>query len=813
MDAPADHHSHADISTISPDANDSASDSSATFETDVMPTSSSNSNCESISRYDPNGEVDDLAESRTRAIEPPVFSGPLSSHGSNDSKVSVRFPNELEGGRQFEGKKEIKGHRNQMAMVANLQLLFNTFVDPTLMPDEILAFPILHALPGSLVEDDDDTLYIVDTGAGAHLEQLNSLMKLRVNKRPINFITANGRIKSRGLHIKAMKLLGRTKFQVLDNTPNVLSVGRLVRENKIGFHWPLKGQPYLELENGDRIMLKVIGDVPYFSTKDMQVILASSLTPPMPNSNSLAHDAHPLALAAHANFLAHDAQLNDLAQDAIASAHVANILAHDAQPLEHSSHAASSVPEVPAMPAPPAPYEPPVGDYVGLCSWCNGRNSSIRAVRRQGKARTKLCFAVLCGDCDHYSYDDVVAIPGIAVETAVNDTVIDIADAPSDASTAASDARDPSRVSARIRRRVKGPPSLEAIVNSEIPLEKMSKQAIRKYADYCHEILHLHGNGKCDICNVAKQRRARHSPVLPKDAIYELKLYGKTSFDTVESGMMNLCTGVGGLVYATAIRDEASTFAHFEAHRKKNFIAVGHALRDYFGKDAKLAGGFYCDGAKAFKKVAEILGVPIRSSKPRTQTSNSRMESWMRVLGDGARTLLYSAGLSLAWWPFAYNYYCLAHNILNVNPRNGKTPYQMRFPKHNPITLHPFGCRVTYVPYIISNGKNGEPMAQERGLEGILLGYYVPPGEPATKEAIIAPLSNFTKTTFNFKVIRSRDYRFHGISYPLRKLREQAQFVKYQEVNPTISEDDYRSMIFGTQSGHNEIRHPVADAM
>ena len=128
------------------------------------------------------------------------------------------------------------------------------------------------------------------------------------------------------------------------------------------------------------------------------------------------------------------------------------------------------------------------------------------------------------------------------------------------------------------------------------------------------------------------------------------------------------------LVYAAAIKDEASDFDHFEAHRKKNRIAVGHALRDYFGKDSKLAGMFYCDGAKAFKKIAEILRVPIRLSTPRTQTSNSRMESWMRVLGDGARTLLYSSGLSLAWWPFAYSYYCLAHNMLNVNPRTGKLP-------------------------------------------------------------------------------------------------------------------------------------------
>ena len=118
-------------------------------------------------------------------------------------------------------------------------------------------------------------------------------------------------------------------------------------------------------------------------------------------------------------------------------------------------------------------------------------------------------------------------------------------------------------------------------------------------------------------------------------------------------------------------------------------------------------------------------------------------------LGDGARTLLYSSGLSLAWWSFAFSDYCLAHNVLKINPRSGKTPYQFRFPNAKPITLHPFGCRVTYVPHKIGNTmKNGEPMAKERGLEGILLGYFVPPREPCSgKVAVVA-----------FKIITSGDF-------------------------------------------------------
>ena len=63
-------------------------------------------------------------------------------------------------------------------------------------------------------------------------------MKIQPNKKIINFITANGRAQPKGLGVKQLKLIGGTEFQVLDNTLNVLSVGRLVRENKIGFHWP-----------------------------------------------------------------------------------------------------------------------------------------------------------------------------------------------------------------------------------------------------------------------------------------------------------------------------------------------------------------------------------------------------------------------------------------------------------------------------------------------------------------------------------------------------------------------------------------------
>ena len=58
-------------------------------------------------------------------------------------------------------------------------------------------------------------------------------------------------------------------------------------------------------------------------------------------------------------------------------------------------------------------------------------------------------------------------------------------------------------------------------------------------------------------------------------------------FDTVESGRDNLCKGVNGFTYGTAVKDEASDFAHFGANRKKDHIARGGTIREYFGNDMR----------------------------------------------------------------------------------------------------------------------------------------------------------------------------------------------------------------------------------
>ena len=84
----------------------------------------------------------------------------------------------------------------------------------------------------------------------------------------------------------------------------------------------------------------------------------------------------------------------------------------------------------------------------------------------------KLCFAISCNSCNLYAFNDLVAIPGAIEEASVDDETVEVIADDSELSTP--------HTSLRVRRRAKGPPSLDRIVNSDIPLKNMSRLAIEK---------------------------------------------------------------------------------------------------------------------------------------------------------------------------------------------------------------------------------------------------------------------------------------------------------------------------------------------
>ncbi len=99
-----------------------------------------------------------------------------------------------------------------------------------------------------------------------------------------------------------MKFLGKTKFQVLQDPPNVLSIGKLVRENNIAFRWPVDGPPYFETLDGHILKLKVNQDVPYFSEGDVRNLIKTATAPkPSDTTNPIEFEDRPLAPSVKSN--------------------------------------------------------------------------------------------------------------------------------------------------------------------------------------------------------------------------------------------------------------------------------------------------------------------------------------------------------------------------------------------------------------------------------------------------------------------------------------------------------------------------------
>lgn len=340
-------------------------------------------------------------------------------------------------------------------------------------------------------------------------------------------------------------------------------------------------------------------------------------------------------------------------------------------------------------------------------------------------------------------------------------------------------------------------------VRSIAPIDPIQEVDDAEYKAYVHECLHLFGNdnNKYHICRIAKQRKHYSKRISDDDKSYSTVFGEKTSFDTYEPGHGNLAIGVGGMKYGLCVVDDATGFMSFHPNKNKDAHAVSEGILDHFGKSINKAQTFYSDSAPTFKKVAKLLRIPTRYSTPYTPTANSRQETSMRLLVDGIKTPLYSAGLTGAWWPSAGKYFCLAWNLLKVHSRTNKTAYQSRYPGSKLLSIMPFGCRCTFVPvtYVASKTQNSNQQRkpEPRGKEAILLGYYQPPGEPFTGEVIIAPLDNFLDNKNSMKTVTTRDVRFHDIVYPLRELRLKQQQERYNLANVPLTEEQHRTMIFG----------------
>ena len=126
--------------------------------------------------------------------------------------------------------------------------------------------PENRCLPASTLKPEERE-FVVDSGASMHMISKKDLSKAEMDTltkscSPTIVITANGEVQTHEVAIVYVKELDIfLTMKVLENTPAVLSLGKLCDENRYSYEWINGQKPHL-IKNGIRIICKTENFVP-----------------------------------------------------------------------------------------------------------------------------------------------------------------------------------------------------------------------------------------------------------------------------------------------------------------------------------------------------------------------------------------------------------------------------------------------------------------------------------------------------------------------------------------------------------------------
>ena len=138
------------------------------------------------------------------------------------------------------------------------------------------------------IEEPEEREFVVDSGASMHMvskKDVNSaeLETMRTSRSPTTVMTANGEVQTREEATENVKQLDLfVKDMLLEETPAVLSLGKLGEDHGSSYHWTSGQKPHL-IRIGKRIDCNIFNYVPFVVTG---ISTSSSSTTPTPTSPS-----------------------------------------------------------------------------------------------------------------------------------------------------------------------------------------------------------------------------------------------------------------------------------------------------------------------------------------------------------------------------------------------------------------------------------------------------------------------------------------------------------------------------------------------
>ena len=145
-------------------------------------------------------------------------------------------------------------------------------------------------LPAASTKEPGEREFVVDSGAGMHMvskKDLNSaeLETMRISRNPTTVMTANGEVQTREeatVYVNELDLF--VTVMLLEETPAVLSLGKLCEDHGYTYHWTSSQKPHLT-KKGKGIDCNISNYVP-FVVPGLSTSFCTTPTPTSPSSSS-----------------------------------------------------------------------------------------------------------------------------------------------------------------------------------------------------------------------------------------------------------------------------------------------------------------------------------------------------------------------------------------------------------------------------------------------------------------------------------------------------------------------------------------------
>ena len=166
--------------------------------------------------------------------------------------------------------------------------------------DKATLFSPTHewSLPAPSAMKPEEREFVVDAGASVHMlsrKDLNSaeLETVKVSESPTTVVTANGKVQTEEeatVYVRDLDLF--VTVMLLEDTPAVLSIGKLCEDHGYNYHWTSGQKPHL-IKNGRKIDCNAANYVPFVAPGlSRSSSSSSSLTSPTSSSQEAATLTH-----------------------------------------------------------------------------------------------------------------------------------------------------------------------------------------------------------------------------------------------------------------------------------------------------------------------------------------------------------------------------------------------------------------------------------------------------------------------------------------------------------------------------------------